>query len=116
MKMKVGAVETSPKRVRAVKNGKVVADSLAPRLVWENPFYPNYFFPEADVDFDAIDESDVHRPAADEPGGGRNTAHHRTFVAVAVDSLVRWLESCLADVSAGMVTVSHSYRRRSKEA
>jgi uncharacterized protein (DUF427 family) len=42
-------VETSPKRVRALVAGRVVADSYAPLLVWENPHYPAYYVPRADV-------------------------------------------------------------------
>jgi uncharacterized protein (DUF427 family) len=42
-------VEVSPKRVRAVLGGEVVADSRAVRLVWEKPQYPTYYFPADDV-------------------------------------------------------------------
>jgi uncharacterized protein (DUF427 family) len=42
-------VEPSPKRVRAYFAGTLVADSLAPLLVWEGPYYPIYYFPAADV-------------------------------------------------------------------
>jgi uncharacterized protein (DUF427 family) len=42
-------VETSGKRVRAYLGGHVVADTLAPLLVWELPYYPTYYFPAADV-------------------------------------------------------------------
>jgi len=42
-------VEVSPKRVRAVLAGEVIADSRAAYLVWEKPQYPTYYFPAADV-------------------------------------------------------------------
>ena len=42
-------VEPGPKRVRAVLHGTAVADTRQPRLVWENPHYPSYYFPRADV-------------------------------------------------------------------
>ncbi|MEU4315054.1 DUF427 domain-containing protein [Nocardia sp. NPDC024068] len=42
-------VETSPKRVRAYLGGQVVADTLRPALVWENPYYPAYYIPVADL-------------------------------------------------------------------
>jgi uncharacterized protein (DUF427 family) len=42
-------VETSPKRVRAFLGGQVVADTVAPLLVWESPHFPTYYFPAADV-------------------------------------------------------------------
>lgn len=41
-------VEQSPKRVRVMFNGTYIADSH-PLLVWEWPYYPAYYFPNADV-------------------------------------------------------------------
>ena len=35
--------------MRVMLDGEFVADTLAPLLVWETPFYPSYFFPTADV-------------------------------------------------------------------
>jgi len=42
-------VEASAKRVRAYLAGMVVADTRQPCLVWENPHYPAYYLPRADV-------------------------------------------------------------------
>ena len=42
-------IETGSKRVRAFLGGEVVADTTAPLLVWERPYYPSYYFPLADV-------------------------------------------------------------------
>lgn len=42
-------VETSPKRVRVYLGGRLVADTLRPALVWENPYYPSYYIPAADL-------------------------------------------------------------------
>jgi len=42
-------VEHSPKRVRILLGGRLVADSTAARLVWENPHFPAYYLPRADV-------------------------------------------------------------------
>lgn len=42
-------VETSAKRVRVYKAGRLVADSSRPALVWEIPYYPTYYLPVADV-------------------------------------------------------------------
>jgi uncharacterized protein (DUF427 family) len=42
-------VEQGSKRVRAYLDGELVADSAAPLLVWERPYYPTYYLPEADV-------------------------------------------------------------------
>jgi len=41
--------EPGAKRVRAVLDGKVVADTDRPLLVWEVPYYPTYFLPKEDV-------------------------------------------------------------------
>jgi uncharacterized protein (DUF427 family) len=42
-------VEHGLKRVRAYVGGEVVADTAHPRLVWEVPYYPAYYFPVEDV-------------------------------------------------------------------
>jgi uncharacterized protein (DUF427 family) len=47
-------VEMSAKRVRAYLGGECVADSIHPRLVWEHPAYPAYYFPIEDVRMDLL--------------------------------------------------------------
>ncbi len=47
-------VEIGPKRVRAMLGGEVVADTSAPRLVWEHRYYPAYYFPTDDVSRDLL--------------------------------------------------------------
>jgi uncharacterized protein (DUF427 family) len=47
-------VEQARKRVRAYLAGEVVADTTQPRLVWEVPYYPTYYFPVADVRTDLL--------------------------------------------------------------
>jgi uncharacterized protein (DUF427 family) len=42
-------VEPSQKRVRAFLDGRLVADTLRPMMVWEKPYYPTYYLPLADV-------------------------------------------------------------------
>ena len=42
-------VEDGPKRVRAYLGGEVIADTTRPKLVWEVPYYPAYYFPRDDV-------------------------------------------------------------------
>ncbi|WP_054816615.1 DUF427 domain-containing protein [Nocardia arizonensis] len=42
-------IETGSKRVRTYLGGQVVADTVHPVLVWENPHYPAYYLPIADV-------------------------------------------------------------------
>ena len=47
-------VEQGAKRVRAYLGGELVADTTRPRLVWEVPYYPAYYFPLADVRTDLL--------------------------------------------------------------
>ena len=42
-------VEHSRKRVRILLAGELVADTTAPLLVWEIPYYPTYYIPDGDV-------------------------------------------------------------------
>jgi uncharacterized protein (DUF427 family) len=42
-------VEHSRKRVRILLAGELVADTIAPLLVWEVPYYPTYYVPAGDV-------------------------------------------------------------------
>jgi uncharacterized protein (DUF427 family) len=55
-------VERSPKRVRAYLNGEIVADTYAPLLVWEIPYYPAYYIPKTDIKAEIIPtgESEHH--------------------------------------------------------
>lgn len=50
-------IEASAKRVRAVRGGQVVADTLHPRLVWEIPYYPTYYLPAEDVRTELVPEA-----------------------------------------------------------
>src|SRR5256885_13763993 len=47
-------VEQGRKRVRAYLGGDLVADTTHPRLVWEVPYYPTYYFPVQDVRTDLL--------------------------------------------------------------
>ncbi len=50
-------VEGAGKRVRAMLGGEIVADSHRVLMVWEVPYFPTYYFPEADVDMTALVDS-----------------------------------------------------------
>lgn len=55
-------VEPSDKRVRVMLGGEIVADTTNPLLVWEVPYYPTYYFPEADVKTDRlVDTGEVRK-------------------------------------------------------
>jgi uncharacterized protein (DUF427 family) len=72
--------EVSPKRVRAVLDGRVVVDSRSARLVWrKGP--PHYAFPEADVDR-AVAPDGVIRVDPELPG----------FLVVRWSAIDMWLE------------------------
>lgn len=47
-----GTVQAGQRRVRAFSQGELVVDSVAPLLVWEHGFFPQYFFDEADLEVD----------------------------------------------------------------
>ena len=46
----VNHVEPVPRRIRATLQGSVVIDSSSALYVWEWPYYPQYYFPIADID------------------------------------------------------------------
>ncbi len=47
-------IEDGQKRVRVYLGGEVIADTISPKLVWEKPYYPVYYFPQDDVRMDAL--------------------------------------------------------------
>ncbi|MFV1961730.1 MAG: DUF427 domain-containing protein [Acidimicrobiia bacterium] len=49
--------ERGEKRVRAMLGGEVVVDTTSALLVWEVPYYPTYYFPEADVKTELLVET-----------------------------------------------------------
>jgi uncharacterized protein (DUF427 family) len=48
--VEAGHVEPAPRRVRGIKDGGVVFDTLRALYVWEWPNYPQYAIPLADID------------------------------------------------------------------
>lgn len=56
--------EPSQKQVRVMLGGRLVADTTTPLLVWEVPYYPTYYFPEADVRTDFLVETGETRTSA----------------------------------------------------
>jgi uncharacterized protein (DUF427 family) len=58
-------VEQGQKRVRAYLGGELVADTTAPLLVWEKPYYPTYYFPVGDVRMELLepDGGVTHSPS-----------------------------------------------------
>lgn len=64
-------IEESGKRVRAYLGGHLVADTTGPSLVWEIPYYPTYYFPEADVRAELVEDG----PGKRSPSRGDATAY-----------------------------------------
>ena len=84
------------KRVRVYLGGEVVADTTRPRLVWEVPYYPAYYFPVADVRTDLLVPSATvsHSPS-------RGDAQHSTVKAggkEAVDAARRYAGSPIPEL------------------
>jgi uncharacterized protein (DUF427 family) len=50
-------VEDGPKRVRTYLGGELIADTTRPKLVWEIPYYPAYYFPREDVRMELLTPS-----------------------------------------------------------
>ena len=85
--------EVSHKRVRVYAGGQLVADSRAPVLVWEIPYYPTYYLPAADVLAElrpaADDTYDVVVGAAVVPGAARLA---EDLVRLEFGAMDEWLE------------------------
>ena len=89
-------IEESAKRVRGYLGGQVVADTVHPKLVWEVPYYPAYYFPAADVRTDLLVPTahTTHSPS-------RGDAQHFTVKAggkEAVDAAWQYLESPVTEL------------------
>lgn len=89
-------VERSAKRVRVYLNGVTVADTTHALLVWENPSYPAYYVPIADVRPGVLVETETitHSPS-------RGDARHFTVKVDGVervDAAWRYAESPIADL------------------
>jgi uncharacterized protein (DUF427 family) len=42
-------IERGQRRIRGYLAGRLVVDTIHPRLVWEHPYYPTYYLPAEDV-------------------------------------------------------------------
>jgi uncharacterized protein (DUF427 family) len=55
-------VEASRKRIRVLLGGELVADTTHALLVWENPYYPVYYIPAADVSAELLPAGTDSKP------------------------------------------------------
>jgi uncharacterized protein (DUF427 family) len=84
-------VEHGRKRIRAYLGGELVADTTHPRLVWEVPYYPAYYFPIQDVETSLLVATSTvtHSPS-------RGDAQHFTIKAggkQAEDAALQYVDS-----------------------
>jgi uncharacterized protein (DUF427 family) len=104
-------VESGQKRVRAYRDGDLVADTRHPLLVWEVPYHPTYYIPADDIlaELRGTDSTD-HSPSRGDADvldvvTGRGTAagaarwyrgspieQLRTAVRLDWDAMHEWLE------------------------
>ena len=76
-------IEDGPKRVRTYLGGELIADTTRPKLVWEVPYYPAYYFPREDVRMELLTPTGRTRQSADRgeaheftvKGGNREAEH-----------------------------------------
>ncbi|TDD33663.1 DUF427 domain-containing protein [Actinomadura sp. KC06] len=88
-------IEKSGKRVRAYLGGRLVADTTGPFLVWEVPYYPTYYFPEADVRAELVEEG----PGKRSPSRGDATAYTvKVDGAEAPGGALRYAESPIEEL------------------
>lgn len=81
--------EVSPKRVRVYAGGRLVADSKAPVLVWEVPYYPTYYLPAADVLAEVTPGGDVVAGDVTVPGAAKRVDD---LVRLEFSAMDEWLE------------------------
>ena len=90
-------VETGRKRIRVYPGGRVIADTLAPLLVWEHPYYPAYYLPVADVDAGVLEPTGE---TAHSPSRGRADRYTvRVGNSVASDAALRYDASPVPEIS-----------------
>lgn len=90
-------VEPGAKRVRAFLGGELIADTLAPRLVWEVPYYPAYYFPVGDVRMELL-----HATKTTSHSPSRGDARYFTVTGggqEAVDAAWQYPDSPIAELA-----------------
>ena len=78
--------EDGAKRVRVVRDGVVVADTLRPKLVWEVPYYPMYWIAEVDARLDGVPDNLVRH------GGEGDEAALAGYVRLDWNGMDHWFE------------------------
>jgi uncharacterized protein (DUF427 family) len=89
-------VESGAKRVRAYLGGELVADTRAPVLVWENPYYPAYYVPAGDVRAELVPTGQTHHSTS---RGDAEVYDVRVSRATAPAAAVRYVASPVEELS-----------------
>ena len=78
-------VEQGTKRVRIYLDGELIADTVAPKYVWEKPYYPAYYIPVEDVEMNLlVDTGEVaHSPSRGDAAIHDVKINERTAAATA---------------------------------
>jgi uncharacterized protein (DUF427 family) len=88
-------IEVGSKRVRAYLSGELVADTFAPVLVWEWPYYPAYYIPAGDVRAELIPAGGTeHSPSR----GDADVYHVKTAAGQAERAALRYRDSPLPEL------------------
>jgi len=88
-------LETGKKRVRVYLGGHLVADSIRPVLVWENPHYPTYYLPAADV-FATLEASGTSKHS---PSRGDGTGYDVVVAGItAENAALRYRDSPIPEL------------------
>ena len=89
-------VEDGLKRVRIYLGGKLVADSRHTKLVYEVPYYPQYYFPVADVRMELLTPTATvdHSPSR----GDASFFTVTTARATAVDAAWQYADSAIPEL------------------
>ena len=88
-------VERGRKRVRTYLNGELVADTYAPLLVWEIPYYPTYYLPVADITAELIPAGESEHKAG---LGDAEILHVKTKAGLASGAARRYSGSPIAEL------------------
>ncbi len=88
-------VERGLKRVRAYLNGEIVADTRAPLLVWEFPYYPFYYIPATDIKAELIPSGEV---VSQSGLGDGEVLHVKTGAGTAQGAARRYAGSPVAEL------------------
>ena len=85
-------IEPGHKRVRAYLDGRLVADTTRPVLVWEWPYFPAYYLPAADIAAELVPAGRTeHSPSR----GDAEVFHVKVATATAPDAALRYPDSPL---------------------